>query len=185
MDNLTHSVVGLGIGALIDRSVPPEVAPETEAGAQRVRTRLLLTIACVASNVPDLDLMLTRLLEKPLGYLLHHRGHTHTVLGGLGEIVLLLGLVWLLWPSARRLLRTSRRARLAAAGAACVGVLLHIAMDGLNVYGVHPFWPFDTRWYYGDLVFIVEPRVPPRIFITIRRFARTYKEVYRRKICYI
>ncbi|WP_198120070.1 metal-dependent hydrolase [Massilia rhizosphaerae] len=157
MDNLTHSVVGLGIGALIDRSVPPEVAPEAEAGAQRKRTRLLLTIACVASNVPDLDLVLTRLLEKPLGYLLHHRGHTHTLLGGLGEIVLLLGLVWLLWPSARHLLRASRRARLAAAGAACVGVLLHIAMDGLNVYGVHPFWPFDTRWYYGDLVFIVEP----------------------------
>jgi inner membrane protein len=27
MDNLTHSVVGLGIGALIDRSVPPEATP--------------------------------------------------------------------------------------------------------------------------------------------------------------
>jgi inner membrane protein len=22
---------------------------------------------------------------------------------------------------------------------------------------VHPFWPFDARWYYGDLIFIVEP----------------------------
>src|SRR5438067_5678669 len=30
-------------------------------------------------------------------------------------------------------------------------------MDSLNVYGVHPFWPFDANWYYGDLVFIVEP----------------------------
>jgi inner membrane protein len=36
-------------------------------------------------------------------------------------------------------------------------MLLHITMDGLNVYGVHPFWPFDASWYYGDLVFIVEP----------------------------
>lgn len=153
MDNLTHSVVGLGIGALIDRSV----APEAEPGAQRVRTRLLLTIGCLASNVPDVDLALTRLLEAPLGYLLLHRGHTHTLLGGLVEIVLLLGLVWLLWPAARRLLRASRTARLAAAGTACAGVLLHIGMDGLNVYGIHPFWPFDPHWYYGDLVFIVEP----------------------------
>jgi inner membrane protein len=37
------------------------------------------------------------------------------------------------------------------------GLLLHIGMDYLNVYGVHPFYPFDNRWLYGDLVFIVEP----------------------------
>jgi inner membrane protein len=30
-------------------------------------------------------------------------------------------------------------------------------MDATNSYGVHPFWPFDNRWYYGDAVFIVEP----------------------------
>jgi inner membrane protein len=153
MDNLTHSVVGLGIGALIDRSVPPE----PDAGAQRVRTRMLLTICCLASNFPDLDLLLTGSLEQPLGYLLQHRGHTHTLVGALGELVLLMASVWLLWPAARTLLRTSRGARLAAVGAACTGLLLHIAMDGLNVYGVHPFWPFDAHWYYGDLVFIVEP----------------------------
>ena len=153
MDNITHSVVGLGIGALIDRSVPPEA----DTGAQRVRTRMLLIIGCPASNFPDLDLVLTRLLEKPLGYLLHHRGHTHTLLGALGEMVLLLGLVWTLWPAARTLVRNSRRARLAALGTACAGLLLHITMDGLNVYGVHPFWPFNADWYYGDLVFIVEP----------------------------
>src|SRR5689334_432126 len=110
MDNITHSVVGLGIGALIDRSV----APEPDPGAQRMRTRLLLTLGCLASNFPDLDLVLTRLLQAPLGYLLHHRGHTHTLAGALGEIVLLLGLVWLLWPAARRLLRTSPHARRAA-----------------------------------------------------------------------
>jgi inner membrane protein len=153
MDNLTHSLVGLGIGALIDRSVPAEPAPD----AQRTRTRMLLTICCLASNFPDLDLVLTRLLEAPLGYLLHHRGHTHTLVGAVGEIALLLGLVWLLWPAARALLRTSRPARRAALAAACTGLLLHITMDGLNVYGVHPFWPFDAGWYYGDLVFIVEP----------------------------
>jgi inner membrane protein len=153
MDNITHSVVGLGIGALVDRSVAPESSPVD----QRVRSRLLLVLGCLASNFPDLDLVLTRLLAPPLGYLLHHRGHTHTLLGACGEIVVLLGLVWLLWPAARRLLRTSGRARGAAVVTAGVGTVLHIAMDGLNVYGVHPFWPIDPSWYYGDLVFIVEP----------------------------
>jgi inner membrane protein len=30
-------------------------------------------------------------------------------------------------------------------------------MDSLNSYGVHPFWPFNDEWFYGDSVFIVEP----------------------------
>ena len=153
MDNLTHAVVGLGVGALIDRSLAAE--PHTDS--RRVRTRMLLVIACLASNFPDLDLFFTPLLEAPLGYLLHHRGHTHTLLAALGEAFLLLALVWLLWPAARRLLRESAPARRGALLAAGTGLLLHLGMDSLNVYGVHPFWPFDPHWYYGDLVFIVEP----------------------------
>jgi inner membrane protein len=153
MDNLTHSVVGLGVGALIDRSLPTEPHPDS----RRVRTRMLLTIGCLASNFPDLDLVFTRLLEPPLGYLLHHRGYTHTLLAALGEGVLLLALVGLPWPAARRLLRESAVARRGALLAAGAGLLLHLGMDSLNVYGVHPFWPFDPNWYYGDLVFIVEP----------------------------
>jgi inner membrane protein len=153
MDNLTHSIVGLGLGALVDRSLPDE--PDTSR--QRARTRLLLVIGLLASNFPDLDLVLGRVLEAPLGYLLYHRGHTHTLVGALGELVLLLAGTWLLWPAARRLLRASGRARGAAVFTAVIGLLLHIVMDSLNVYGVHPFWPFDSNWYYGDLVFIVEP----------------------------
>lgn len=153
MDNLTHSVVGLGVGALIDRSLPPE----PDLASEHRRTRLLLTVCCLASNFPDLDLVLTPLLDAPLGYLLHHRGHTHTLLAAIGEAALLLGLTWLLWPSARQVLRDSRHARRGVLFAAAAGLLLHLGMDGLNVYGVHPFWPFDANWYYGDLVFIVEP----------------------------
>ena len=33
----------------------------------------------------------------------------------------------------------------------------HLVLDWTNSYGVHPFWPFDDRWRYGDAVFIVEP----------------------------
>jgi inner membrane protein len=153
MDNLTHSVVGLGVGALIDRSLPAE--PDQARGS--TRSRMLLTIGALASNFPDLDLVLTPLLDPPLGYLLHHRGHTHTLVAALLEAALLLALVWLLWPAARRLQQTSAAARRGALLAAGAGLALHIGMDSLNVYGVHPFWPFDPNWYYGDLVFIVEP----------------------------
>ena len=58
------------------------------------------------------------------------------------------------WELGPRALRWGTTAALVTA---CVGMVLHISMDGLNVYGVHPFWPFDARWYYGDLIFIVEP----------------------------
>jgi inner membrane protein len=153
MDNLTHSVVGLGVGALIDRSLPAE----PDQARARTRSRMLLVIGALASNFPDLDLVLTPLLDPPLGYLLHHRGHTHTLLAALLEATLLLALVWLLWPAARRLQQASSSARRGALLAAGAGLLLHIGMDSLNVYGVHPFWPFDPNWYYGDLVFIVEP----------------------------
>jgi inner membrane protein len=153
MDNLTHSVVGLGVGALIDRSLPAE----PDQALARTRSRMLLVIGALASNFPDLDLVLTPLLDPPLGYLLHHRGHTHTLLAALLEATLLLALVWLLWPAARRLQQASAPARRGALLAAGAGLLLHIGMDSLNVYGVHPFWPFDPNWYYGDLVFIVEP----------------------------
>ena len=30
-------------------------------------------------------------------------------------------------------------------------------MDFGNNYGVHPFWPLSSRWFYGDTIFIVEP----------------------------
>jgi inner membrane protein len=42
-------------------------------------------------------------------------------------------------------------------GLLLVSMLSHLALDFTNSYGVHPFWPFDNHWYYGDAVFIVEP----------------------------
>ncbi|MYN09622.1 metal-dependent hydrolase [Pseudoduganella aquatica] len=153
MDNITHTVVGLGVGELVQRSLPAE--PD-EAG-QRTRHRLLLTACAAASNFPDLDLFLTRLLPDPLGYLLQHRGHTHTLLYEVPQALLLVALLWLLWPNARALLRRSQHARAGLGAAVVLGFLLHIGMDFLNSYGVHPFYPFDGRWFYGDMIFIIEP----------------------------
>ena len=153
MDNITHSVIGLGVGELLHRSLPPE----PQAPAQRTRRALFLFTAWFASNAPDLDLVLTRLLPRPFGYMLHHRGHTHTLLLALPQALLLLALLWLLWPGARRLLKQSVPARIGLAACLLLGFCLHMGMDFLNSYGLHPFYPFDSRWLYGDMVFIVEP----------------------------
>ena len=153
MDNLSHSVAGLAVGELLHRSL----TQEADNAQQRVRRRLLLFTCWAASNFPDLDLVLTPLLPAPLGYLLHHRGHTHTLLYAIPQALLLWGLIMLLWPAARRLLDASAAARKGFAAALAIGLVLHLSMDFLNSYGIHPFHPFDSRWLYGDMVFILEP----------------------------
>ncbi|NHZ90515.1 metal-dependent hydrolase [Massilia sp. CCM 8733] len=153
MDNLSHSLVGLAAGELVQRILPAEADP----ARQRTRRRLMLVSCWAASNFPDLDLVLSGLLPSPLGYLLHHRGHTHTLLFEIPQALLLIALLWLLWPGARSLLRASKPARAGLLAAVGAGFLLHLGMDALNSYGVHPFYPFATRWVYGDMVFILEP----------------------------
>ncbi|MGI4843276.1 MAG: metal-dependent hydrolase [Janthinobacterium lividum] len=150
---MTHSLVGLALGELVERALP---APSDPARG-RTRRRALLLTGLLASNFPDLDLVLTPLLPAPLGYLIHHRGHTHTLLYALPQVLLLLALTWLLWPAARRLQQEDCSARHAVVATALLGMLLHLSFDALNVYGIHPFHPVDSRWLYGDLVFIVEP----------------------------
>jgi inner membrane protein len=153
MDNLSHSVAGLAVGEIIHRILPEE----TDPGRRDLRRRLLLASSWLASNFPDLDIVLTPLLPAPLGYLLHHRGHTHTLLYALPQALLLCALIWMCWPAARRLMREDKAARHGLALAVGVGFGLHMLMDYLNSYGIHPFHPVDSRWLFGDMVFILEP----------------------------
>jgi inner membrane protein len=153
MDNFSHSVASLLAGEILHRSLPDQ----DDAQENSLRRRLLLTTCTLAGNFPDLDLFLTPLLPAPLGYLLHHRGHTHTVLYALPQALVLAALLWLLWPGARRLLGQGATARTGFLLSLLTGFGLHLLMDYLNVYGLHPFHPFDSRWIYGDMVFIVEP----------------------------
>lgn len=153
MDNLSHTVAGLVIGEFVHRCLPEE----TDIDRNRLRRRVLLISGWLASNFPDLDLIFTPLLPEPLGYLLHHRGHTHTLLYAIPQALLLGAMIWLLWPAARRLLKQSAAARTGLALTVSIGLALHLLMDYLNSYGIHPFYPFDSRWLYGDMVFIVEP----------------------------
>lgn len=153
MDNLTHSLAGLAAGELLQQTL----AREPDAASHSSRRRMLLVACWAANNFPDLDLLLRGRLPKPLDYLLDHRGHTHTLLYALPQALLIAALVWLLWPGARGLLRVSAAARTGLAWAIGLGLCMHLGMDFLNSYGMHPFYPFDARWFYGDTLFIVEP----------------------------
>lgn len=150
MDNVTHSLAGLLLAESAVRlraSRPPPSARVASVAA---------AAAVVAANLPDADLFYTGAGGDRLMYMLHHRGYTHTVIG------VLIGAV-LVWSVALLVLRWRSRQALERADASWLFALLivstfsHLVLDWTNSYGVHPFWPFDDRWYYGDSVFIVEP----------------------------
>ena len=107
----------------------------------------------VAANLPDIDIAYAWITPAPLGYLLHHRGHTHTVVG-LAVLALAMMAAYWSFPSIRKL-RLSARMRFWLLMA--IALASHLALDSLNSYGIHPFYPFDNRWYFGDAVFILEP----------------------------
>ncbi|MEO8756093.1 MAG: metal-dependent hydrolase [Casimicrobiaceae bacterium] len=161
MDNLTHTVIGL-------------VAGETLARVTRSRRRTsLLAIGMIGGNLPDGDLAVSYGGGK-LGYLLQHRGYTHTIVGCIALALLLYFVVALIHRARRDPL--TRNEHMMAAAFTVFAVLLHLGMDALNSYGVHPFWPFNDRWFYGDVLFIVEPAfwiaAAPLVFLQRTRGAR-------------
>lgn len=153
MDNLTHSLIGLVAGDAIARGT----ADAKNGLSAAARRSYFVTAAVIGSNIPDLDLVLTYGGFAPgkLGYLLHHRGHTHTVIG-CALLALLLYACIELWARWRKQ-QLARADQIGIATVALLGAFLHLLMDGMNSYGVHPWWPFGNGWDYGDSVFIIEP----------------------------
>jgi inner membrane protein len=151
LDNITHTLVGALLGETVARNAPT-VAIRREAD---VRRAMFLSVMIVGSNLPDSDLLYSIGADDKLRYLLEHRGHTHTVVGALLLSALMLVVCWL-WQRVRGT-RLDARDRVWLIALAVLAPLLHIGMDALNSYGVHAWWPFDNRWFYGDSLFIVEP----------------------------
>lgn len=147
MDNLTHSLAGMLVADAICVA-RRETRPNVRSAAALV--------SALANNLPDIDIAYSWLDgPKPLGSLLHHRGHTHTLLVAL-PMAWFLGLVaWRLFR--RRQTGAEAAVRRLLLGLSLAGPLLHLLMDFGNNYGVHPFWPLYSGWLYGDSIFIVEP----------------------------
>lgn len=160
MDNVTHGLIGYALGRAVTGT---RSSTEQRAG---------IWASIAASNAPDLDFIVGLISnDKQLNYLANHRGHTHTLLLavpiGIACAELFLRVFRITDPGAR----TRLYALAALAG------LLHIGFDWLNNYGVHPFFPLDNSWYYGDAIFIIEPLffaalLPLLIFDGLTRFGR-------------
>src|SRR4051812_47580723 len=79
MDNVTHTLIGLAVGqGFVGRR------PEDPALG-----RAIVWASIIGNNLPDLDFVVPPLLASATGstklaYLLHHRGHSHTLIVGLG-----------------------------------------------------------------------------------------------------
>lgn len=140
MDNLTHSLVGLAAA---------------KAGLERLSPGAT-ALAVLAANGPDADILAA--LGGRWFYLHHHRGITHSLVGTLALALLIPGLFYAVDLLVSRVRKRPRRVRFL--GLLVVSLVVsasHPLMDWTNNYGVRPFLPWDGRWYYGDLVFIVDP----------------------------
>ena len=140
MDNLTHSLVGLSVA---------------KAGLERLSPGAT-ALCIVAANAPDADIVMT--LWGPWVYLYHHRGITHSIIGTLSIALILPLLFYGVERITARLRGQPAKFRLRGLLiASFVAMLTHPLMDWTNNYGVRPFLPWSTKWYYGDLVFIIDP----------------------------
>jgi inner membrane protein len=140
LDNLTHSLIGLAA---------------SKAGLERLSPGT--TSLCVlAANAPDADLV--ALLGGRWAYLHHHRGFSHSIIG---TLVLALALPLVFYLGDKLISRLRKRRASAKLGGLLLASLLvsatHPLMDWTNNYGVRFLLPWDSRWFYGDLVFIIDP----------------------------
>jgi inner membrane protein len=173
MDNVTHSLAGL---LLAESALRLRARRTGTEATPRLRTVAAIS-SMVAANLPDADLLYSGMGGGDhLGYMLHHRGHTHTVvIAMLGAVVLwVIAALWWRWRAPGRLTSGDKGFLLTLL---LVSTLSHLVLDWTNSYGVHPFWPFDERWRYGDAVFIVEPwlwvvSVPTLVAASTRSVAR-------------
>lgn len=150
MDNLTHSLVGYAV-AKSAKHLRFKKLDLTEKFKNPKISSFLIFISILAANFPDLDLLYSLYDSSQLGYLVHHRGHTHTFILALPQALIALVLSALIFKIKDKVIWCWGFVLIA------INISLHIALDSLNIYGVHPFYPWDNQWYYGDRVFIIEP----------------------------
>ena len=143
MDNLTHSLVGALIG---------------QGGLKR-RTGLAMPALVIGANLPDIDAACFFWLDG-VQHLAFRRGITHGPIAWVLLPLLLAGALWWFdrWQAGRG---TRPEARLPVRfgwlyALAFIAGLTHPALDWLNTYGIRLLEPFSSRWFYGDVLFIID-----------------------------
>ena len=143
MDPFTHTLVGL---------------TAAKAGLERL-SPLATTVCMLAANSPDSDVVVGFVTDR-WTYLHHHRGITHSIVGVMALAFIVPAIIWLGERIFARLRRTQPRTRFRGLLlASLIVTATHPLMDWTNNYGVRPFLPWSGRWFYGDMVFIVDPYI--------------------------
>jgi inner membrane protein len=141
MDNLTHSLVGLAAA---------------KSGLERLSPRTPL-LCIVAANAADLD-VLSLVYGDRWTTLKYHRGITHSIIGTVCLAFIIPILFYLAELAVSRLRARPLQVNLTGLLVASLIVsATHPLMDWTNNYGVRLLMPWSPRWFYGDLVFIVDP----------------------------
>src|ERR1051325_9300254 len=141
MDPFTHTLVGL---------------TAAKAGLERL-SPWATTVCVLAANSPDSDIIVGLTTDR-WNYLHHHRGITHSIAGVIALAIVVPSLVYFSARAAaairKRPVNVRYRGLLIASA---IATATHPLMDWTNNYGVRPFLPWSGKWFYGDLVFIVDP----------------------------
>src|SRR5216683_7379741 len=143
MDGLTHSLVGL---------------TSAKAGLERL-SPYTAAVCILSANAPDIDVV-SGFFGGRWVLLKYHRGITHSIVGALVLGVLIPSIFFGIeraianW---RKRPPTIRYRGLLAAS--LIAAATHPLMDWTNNYGMRPLLPWNGRWVYGDLVFIVDPYI--------------------------
>src|SRR5262245_4216587 len=128
MFNSTHTLVGLCLA---------------QGGLNRVAPQAMWT-AVIAANLPDVDIVSE--LNGMASYITLHRGITHSLVG---IPLLSLGLAALMhWASGKFL---------AHFAVALISMTTHPLLDFANTYGIRPLLPLSSEWFYGDILFVIDP----------------------------
>jgi inner membrane protein len=130
MFNSTHTLVGFALARVgLDRWAPYAV-----------------WTAVIASNLPDIDIATE--FHNTATYIAYHRGITHTVVGVPLLSLALAGVMHAISGNFWRHLWI-----------ALIAMTSHPVLDYLNTYGVHPWLPWNSNWFYGDVLFVIDPLI--------------------------
>src|SRR6185369_2602326 len=141
MDNLTHSLVGL---------------TAAKAGLEKFSPGAT-TLCILAANSPDIDIVVL-LLRGRWAFLQHHRCITHSIVGA-AVLAVAVPLVLYLGDLIIARIRT-RAPQVRLKGLMLVSILVtatHPLLDWTNNYGTRFLLPWNPRWFYGDLTFVIDP----------------------------
>lgn len=144
MDNITHTLLGAALA---------------EAGLRR-RSPLATATLVIGANLPDVDGILYWVARPDATYDFR-RGWTHGLLAVAVWPFVLTGLLlaWDRWVRRRRHPDAPPAVPDVLLLLALLAVATHPVLDWLNTYGMRWLMPFSNHWYYGDVLFIVDPWV--------------------------